>query len=148
MSFLGGSEQDEVRHESYKNDSYILKYLALPFVLAAAPFKAAYDAAQGEPEAGPEVPRTTQQKSRLPAPTTPHSSMPGACPTGRLRTRARRSSAWPRGALIGTTCRIFGHSTRSTLTRLTPSSQPSEPDQTGHIDVWEALTSWPCCKPL
>ena len=71
VSFLGGSEQDEVSHESYKNEPYFVKYLALPFAMVAAPFMAAYDTARGEPEPGPELPRATLQRSRLPEPTSP-----------------------------------------------------------------------------
>jgi len=73
VTFLGGSEQDEVSHESYKNDPYVLKYLALPFAVVATPFKAAYDAARGDPKPGPAVPRPNPQTSRLPTPTSPQS---------------------------------------------------------------------------
>ena len=70
VSFLGGSELDEVSHKSYKNEPYIVKALALPFAMMAVPFKAAYDAARGEAEPGPEVPRPAQT-SHLPESTSP-----------------------------------------------------------------------------
>jgi len=70
VSFLGGGEQDEVSHKSYKNEPYIVKAFAVPFAMMASPFKAVYDAARGEPEAGPQVPRATQT-SHLPETTSP-----------------------------------------------------------------------------
>lgn len=73
VSFLGGSEQDEVSHAEYNEEPIWFKYAALPFVLAAAPFKAAADAMAGDPEPGPEIPRNTQH-SRLPAPSSPQPS--------------------------------------------------------------------------
>ena len=57
ISMIGGTRVDETTHVRVHEEPVWLKYLGLPFALAAAPFVAAKQAIQGEPEAGPEVPR-------------------------------------------------------------------------------------------
>ncbi|MCH2171123.1 hypothetical protein MK489_10100 [Myxococcota bacterium] len=86
VSFLGGAQEDVVQHREYNEQPIWFKYAALPFAMAVAPFKAAADAALGEPEPGPALPNVTD-RSQLPAPTgaTPpnadtHPSTPGRSP--------------------------------------------------------------------
>lgn len=57
MTMIGGTRVDETSHARVHEEPVFFKYLALPFALAAAPFVAAKQAIQGEPEPGPEVPR-------------------------------------------------------------------------------------------
>jgi hypothetical protein len=57
MSMIGGTRIDESTHVRVREEPIFFKYLTLPFALAAAPFVAAKEAVQGEPEPGPEVPR-------------------------------------------------------------------------------------------
>ena len=57
ISMIGGTRVDETRHVRVHEEPVFFKYLGLPFALAAAPFVAAKQAIEGEPEAGPEVPR-------------------------------------------------------------------------------------------
>jgi len=57
ISMIGGTRVDETRHARTHEEPVWLKYLTLPFAVAAAPFVAAKEAIQGEPEPGPEVPR-------------------------------------------------------------------------------------------
>ncbi len=59
LTTIGRSSIDEERNMSAHEESLWMKYAALPFALLAAPFKAAADAARGEPEPGPPVPNTT-----------------------------------------------------------------------------------------
>jgi len=53
IQMIGGAEQDISGQKSWKQEPVWLKYLALPFAIAAAPFKAMVK----EPEAGPEIPK-------------------------------------------------------------------------------------------
>jgi len=64
ITMIGGAQQDEQSHVEYREEPIWYKYLALPFALAAAPFKAAADAVRGESEPGPEVPRPTTAPAR------------------------------------------------------------------------------------
>jgi hypothetical protein len=57
ISMIGGTRTDETTHVRTHEEPVWLKYLTLPFAVAAAPFVAAGEAIQGEPEPGPEVPR-------------------------------------------------------------------------------------------
>jgi len=57
MSSIGGTRVDEITHVRTHEEPVWLKYLTLPFAVVAAPFVAAKEAVQGEPEPGPEVPR-------------------------------------------------------------------------------------------
>ena len=61
LTTIGRSSIDEEKNMSAHEESLWMKYVALPFVLLAAPFKAAADAARGEPEPGPPVPNTTAE---------------------------------------------------------------------------------------
>ncbi len=61
ITMIGRSSIDEERNMSAHEESTWMKYLALPFAALAAPFKAAADAARGEPEPGPPVPNTTAE---------------------------------------------------------------------------------------
>jgi len=58
ITMIGGAEQDIEGHLSWKQEPAWWKYLALPFAVIAAPFKAAADVAQGEPDAGPAIPES------------------------------------------------------------------------------------------
>ena len=71
LTTIGRSGIDEERSMSAHEESTWMKYLALPFAVLAAPFKAASKAARGEPEPGPPVPNTTPeppQAEQRPAP--------------------------------------------------------------------------------
>jgi hypothetical protein len=57
ISMIGGARVDETTHARVHEEPIWLKYLTLPFAVVAAPFVAAKEAIQGEPEPGPEVPR-------------------------------------------------------------------------------------------
>lgn len=57
VSMIGGTRVDETTHVRVHEEPVWLKYLTLPFAAVAAPFVAAKEAIQGEPEPGPEVPR-------------------------------------------------------------------------------------------
>jgi hypothetical protein len=59
MTLIGGAQRDERLHAEYREEPLWAKYLALPFAIAAAPFKRAAEALRGEREPGPEVPRAT-----------------------------------------------------------------------------------------
>jgi hypothetical protein len=54
IQMIGGAEQDISGQTAWKQEPVWLKYLALPFAIVAAPFKAAIK----EPEAGPELPKS------------------------------------------------------------------------------------------
>jgi len=62
LTTIGRSGIDEERNMSAHEESVWMKYLALPFAVIAAPFKAGADAARGEPEPGPPVPNTTPEQ--------------------------------------------------------------------------------------
>jgi hypothetical protein len=53
IQMIGGAEQDISGQKSWKQEPAWLKYLALPFAIVAAPFKAMTK----EPENGPEIPK-------------------------------------------------------------------------------------------
>jgi len=57
ISMIGGTRVDETSHVRTHEEPIFFKYLGLPIAIAAAPFVAAKEAIQGEPEPGPEVPR-------------------------------------------------------------------------------------------
>ena len=54
IQMIGGAEQDISGQKSWKQEPVWLKYLALPFAIVAAPFKAAIK----DPEPGPEIPKS------------------------------------------------------------------------------------------
>jgi len=54
IQMIGGAEQDISGQKSWKQEPGWLKYLALPFAIIAAPFKAAIP----DPEPGPELPKS------------------------------------------------------------------------------------------
>ncbi len=54
IQMIGGAEQDISGQRAWKQEPVWLKYLALPFAIVAAPFKAAIK----DPEPGPELPRS------------------------------------------------------------------------------------------
>jgi hypothetical protein len=62
LTMIGRSSIDEERNMSAHEESTWMKYVALPFAVLAAPFKAAAEAARGEPEPGPPVPNTTPER--------------------------------------------------------------------------------------
>ncbi len=64
ITMIGGAQQDEQRHVEYREEPIWYKYVALPFALAAAPFKAAAEAMRDDREPGPEVPRATTAPAR------------------------------------------------------------------------------------
>ncbi len=74
MTFLGGARTEETRHLEIKEDPLIIKYLAAPVALMAAPFVLAKEAMTGEKEPGPPIPRradpTIPQSGSVSAPTT------------------------------------------------------------------------------
>lgn len=53
IQMIGGAEQDITGQRAWKQEPLWLKYLALPFAIVAAPFKAVIK----QPEAGPELPK-------------------------------------------------------------------------------------------
>jgi hypothetical protein len=61
---IGGVQRDEQTHAEYREEPIWAKYVALPFAIAAAPFKRAAEALRGEREPGPEVPRATHSAPR------------------------------------------------------------------------------------
>ena len=61
MTMLGGATVEEDYHVKVDEEPLYFKYLMLPFAVAAAPFKYAYDKARGEHEPGPAVPTLDQQ---------------------------------------------------------------------------------------
>ena len=71
ITMIGGAEQEETGHYQVKESPVYWKYATLPFAVAAAPFKYAWDGIRGEPEAGPSVPRNDTQPSRPSAPGPP-----------------------------------------------------------------------------
>jgi hypothetical protein len=62
LTMIGRSSIDEERNMSAHEESTWMKYVALPFAVLAAPFKAAAEAVRGEPEPGPPVPNTTPER--------------------------------------------------------------------------------------
>ena len=48
LTFLGGTERDEDEYREFRSEPPYLKYLALPFAIAAYPFKAVADAVDGD----------------------------------------------------------------------------------------------------
>ena len=67
VSFIGGSEMNEVMHKQYQEQPTWFKYVALPLEIAALPVVAAVDAVKGDPDPGPAVPNVTTQ-TKLPEP--------------------------------------------------------------------------------
>ena len=61
MAMLGGTEVEETQHVKIDEEPKFLKYLALPFVVAAAPFKYGADKVAGAPEPAPAIPRNDTQ---------------------------------------------------------------------------------------
>ena len=66
LTMIGGSEVDQKTHRKVQAEPVIWKYIALPFALAAAPFKDAADKTRGEPEAGPPIPNTSPAEHQPP----------------------------------------------------------------------------------
>ena len=83
LSMLGGTEIEETGHVKINEEPKWLKYLALPFAVAAAPFKYGADKMAGEPAPAPPVPRNEDQR-RPDLQTTPATT-----PVSRGRTRPR-----------------------------------------------------------
>ncbi len=67
LTMIGGTRVDESMHSSSHEEPIWLKYLMLPFAVAAAPFVAAADAIKGDPKPGPEVPRVDPPRPQLAA---------------------------------------------------------------------------------
>jgi hypothetical protein len=67
LTMIGSSRIDETQHVKVQEEPIFFKYLALPFAVAAAPFVAAKEALQGEPEPGPEVPRVASPQPQAAA---------------------------------------------------------------------------------
>jgi antitoxin component YwqK of YwqJK toxin-antitoxin module len=57
FTFLGGSRMEETQHVDIRSEPRLVKYLKLPFKLAAAPFVLVKEAIEGEPKPGPAIPR-------------------------------------------------------------------------------------------
>jgi hypothetical protein len=66
VTMIGGSEIDEKMHRKVHAEPVVWKYIALPFAVAAAPFKYAADKVRGEHEPGPPVPRTSPAERQPP----------------------------------------------------------------------------------
>lgn len=62
ISMIGGTQVDEERHLSAREEPVWWKYLALPFAVVAAPFKLAADSASAPAEPGPAVPEQAPQR--------------------------------------------------------------------------------------
>ncbi len=62
VTSIGGAQRDEVSHAQYREDPLFHRYLALPFVWIAAPFR--FLTREKQPEPGPEVPRATVARPR------------------------------------------------------------------------------------
>jgi len=67
MTLLGGAQIEENRHVIVDEEPLYLKYLMLPFAVAAAPFKYAAEKARGETTPGPALP-TLENSKPPPAP--------------------------------------------------------------------------------
>jgi len=61
LTMLGGAETEQTHHVTVDEEPKWLKYLALPFAVAAAPFQYGADKLAGEPEPAPPVPRLEHQ---------------------------------------------------------------------------------------
>jgi hypothetical protein len=69
VTFLGGSEMDEERHQEYREEPVWAKYALWPFAVAAAPFKAAAEALRDDEDSGPPLPQPEAASPRTaPAP--------------------------------------------------------------------------------
>jgi hypothetical protein len=66
VTFIGGTEVDEKRHETKKSEPRWLKYMTLPFAVVAYPIKKGIEAVRGEPETGPSVPDGSRPAPRVP----------------------------------------------------------------------------------
>ncbi len=64
ITMIGGAQQEELRHEAFREEPIWYKYLALPFAVAAAPFKKIAEALHDEPEPGPAIPRANSAPKR------------------------------------------------------------------------------------
>jgi hypothetical protein len=72
LTTIGGAKVDEQQNVQWREEPIWHKYLMLPLAVVAAPFKAAAEAARGEPEPGPPVPKTSPERppaERHPPPT-------------------------------------------------------------------------------
>jgi hypothetical protein len=67
LTMLGGTSVEEDRHARIDEEPLYFKYLALPFAVAAAPFKYVYEKARGEHQPGPAVP-TLDKTAQPPQP--------------------------------------------------------------------------------
>jgi len=68
MTFIGGAREDITTHTKIREQPLVMKYLAAPLAVAAAPFVLAKEALVGEPEPGPPVPRPGQPQIQSPPP--------------------------------------------------------------------------------
>jgi hypothetical protein len=76
VTFIGGAESNEVEHLTYNEEPSWFKYAMLPFAVVAAPFGYAAEKLAGDPQPGPEVPRSITPVPRGPAPP-PVQELPG-----------------------------------------------------------------------
>jgi hypothetical protein len=98
ITMIGGAEQEETGHYQVNESPVYWKYAMLPFAVAAAPFKYAWDGIRGEPEAGPAVPRNDTQPRRPAAPGPPPMDYETAALRDMERELAMREAAAPRAA--------------------------------------------------
>jgi hypothetical protein len=66
VTMIGGSEVDEKTHRKVHSQPVVWKYIALPFAIAAAPFKYAVDKVRGEHEPGPSLPQASPAERQPP----------------------------------------------------------------------------------
>jgi len=66
VTMIGGSEIDEKTHRKVHAEPVAWKYIALPFAVAAAPFKYAAEKVRGEHEPGPPIPQTSPAERQPP----------------------------------------------------------------------------------
>jgi len=95
ITMIGGAEQEETGHYKVTEAPVYWKYAMLPFAVAAAPFKYAWDGVRGEPEAGPAVPRNDTQPRRPAAPGPPPTDYETSALQDMERELAMRQAAAP-----------------------------------------------------
>ena len=66
LTMIGGATTEETEHIDVNEQPIYFKYLALPFAVAAAPFKYVIDKLDGEHEPGPEVPTLENRPTQPP----------------------------------------------------------------------------------
>jgi hypothetical protein len=67
LTMIGGATTEETQHVTVDETPVYFKYLALPFAVAAAPFKYVADKMRGEHQPGPEIP-TLENRPPQPPP--------------------------------------------------------------------------------